>query len=212
MAPSAVGRLPAQVVRAERGPAQQVDRVARRRRQRQARRPAQAELVICEQAIDITEHPAREGKVFCAVVLDAFSRRVVGWSIDAAPSAALVTNALGMAIDRRRPTESTVIHSDQGTPFCSWAFTRRAQESGLLPSMGAVGSCFDNALMEAFWSRVQVELLDQRAWRTRLELANALFEYLEIFHNRQRRHSSLGMLTPIEFETRPESAGPISAA
>jgi putative transposase len=161
---------------------------------------------------DITEHPTREGKVYCAVVLDAFSRRVVGWSIDAAPSAALVTNALGMAIDGRRPTSSTLIHSDQGTQFCSWAFTRRAQESGLVPSMGAVGSCFDNARMEAFWSRVQVELLDRQAWRTRLELANALFEYLEIFHNRRRRHSALGMLTPIEFETRRESAGPISAA
>lgn len=161
---------------------------------------------------DITEHPTREGKVYCAVVLDAFSRRVVGWSIDAAPSAALVTNALGMAIDRRRPTASTVIHSDQGTPFCSWAFTRRAQESGLLPSMGAVGSCFDNALMEAFWSRVQVELLDRQAWHTRLSLANALFEYLEIFHNRKRRHSALGMLTPIEFEARRSDVGPISAA
>jgi transposase InsO family protein len=92
---------------------------------------------------DITEHPTREGKVYCAVVLDACSRRVVGWSIDAAPTAALVTSALGMAIDARRPTNSTVIHSDHGTQFGSWAFTRRAQEAGLLPSMGAVGSCFD---------------------------------------------------------------------
>ena len=148
----------------------------------------------------------------CAVVLDAFSRRVVGWSIDAAPTAALVTNALGMAVDRRRPTGPTVIHSDQGTPFCSWAFTRRAQDSGLVPSMGAVGSCFDNALMEAFCSRVQIELLDRQTWRTRLQLANALFEDLEIVHNRKRRHSALGLLTPIEFETRQSSAGPISAA
>jgi transposase InsO family protein len=146
------------------------------------------------------------------VVLDACSRKVVGWSIDAQPATSLVTNALGMAIQARRPVGPTVIHSDQGTPFCSWALTRRAQESGLLPSMGAVGSCFDNALMEAFWSRVQVELLDRRTWRTRLELANALFEYLEIFHNRQRRHSSLGLLTPIEFAARRGAAGPISAA
>ena len=150
---------------------------------------------------DITEHPTREGKVYCAVVLDACSRRVVGWSIDAVPTAALVTNALGMAIDARRPAGATVIHSDQGSQYGSWAFTRRAQDAGLLPSMGAVGTCFDNALMESFWSRVQVELLDRQAWHTRLELATALFEYLEIFHNRQRRHSSLGMLTPIEFET-----------
>jgi putative transposase len=154
---------------------------------------------------DITEHPTREGKVYCAVVLDVFSRRVVGWSIDASPTAALVTNALGMAIDGREP-EGTVIHSDQGTQFTSWAFTRRAVESGLLPSMGSVGSCFDNAVIESFWSRMQVELLDRQSWRTRVELANAIFEYLEIFHNRQRRHSRLGMLTPVEFETRHKAA------
>jgi len=154
---------------------------------------------------DITEHPTREGKVYCAVVLDAFSRRVVGWSIDASPTAALVTNALGMAIEQRGP-DGTVIHSDQGTQFTSWAFTRRAIDSGLLPSMGSVGSCYDNAMIESFWSRMQVELLDRRHWLTRVELANAIFEYLEIFHNRQRRHSALGMLTPIEFETRHQSA------
>lgn len=153
---------------------------------------------------DITEHPTREGKVYCAVVLDVWSRRVVGWSIDASPTAALVTNALGMAIEGRRP-EGTVIHSDQGTQFTSWAFTRRALDSGLLPSMGAVGSCFDNAMIESFWSRMQVELLNRQTWRTRVELANAIFEYLEIFHNRQRRHSRLGMLTPIEFETRHQT-------
>ena len=113
-----------------------------------------------------------------------------------------VTNALGMAIDQRRPRNGTVIHSDQGTQFTSWAFTRRALDSGLLPSMGSVGDCFDNAVMEAFWSRVQVELLDRKRWNTRVELANALFEYLEIFHNRQRRHTALGMLTPVEFEAR----------
>jgi transposase InsO family protein len=150
---------------------------------------------------DITEHPTREGKIYCAVVLDAFSRRVVGWSIDASATSALVTNALGMAIQSRAP-DGTIIHSDQGTQFTSWAFTRRALDSGLMPSMGSVGSCFDNAMIESFWSRMQVELLDRRTWRTRVELANAIFEYLEIFHNRQRRHSALGMLTPVEFETR----------
>jgi transposase InsO family protein len=149
---------------------------------------------------DITEHPTREGKVYCAVVLDSFSRRVVGWSIDAAPTAALVTNALGMAIDRRIPPTGAIVHSDQGVQFASWAFTQRARDSGLLPSMGSVGDCYDNAMIEAFWSRMQVELLDQQRWHTRIELANAIFDYLEVFHNRQRRHSSLGMLTPIEFE------------
>ncbi|GIU98111.1 MAG: transposase [Actinomycetota bacterium] len=150
---------------------------------------------------DITEHPTREGKVHCAVVLDAFSRRVVGWSIDASPTAALVTGALGMAIDPRKPS-GTLIHSDQGTQFTSWAFTHRAKASGLVPSMGSIGDCYDNAMIEAFWSRMQVELLDRQRWRTRVELANAIFEYLEIFHNRQRCHSALEMLTPLEFEAR----------
>jgi putative transposase len=86
--------------------------------------------------------------------------------------------------------------------FTSWVFSQRAKASGLLPSMGGVGACYDNAMIESFWSRMQVELLDRRRWRTRIELANAIFDYLEVFHNRQRRHSSLGMLSPIEFETR----------
>lgn len=151
---------------------------------------------------DITEHPTREGKVYCAVVLDVCSRRVVGWSIDASPTAALVTNALGMAIETRRPPAGTIIHSDHGVQFGSWAFTTRAKQSGLVPSMGSIGDCYDNAVIESFWSRMQVELLDRQRWRTRLELANAMFDYLEIFHNRRRRHSALGWLTPIEFENR----------
>jgi putative transposase len=151
---------------------------------------------------DITEHPTREGKVYCAVVLDVCSRRVVGWSIDSTPTAALVTNTLGMAIDTRRPAAGTIIHSDHGVQFGSWAFTTRAKQSGLVPSMGSIGDCYDNAVIESFWSRMQVELLDRQRWRTRLELANAMFDYLEIFHNRRRRHSALGWLTPIEFENR----------
>jgi putative transposase len=148
---------------------------------------------------DITEHRTRESKVYCSAVLDAFSRRVVGWSIDSAPTAALVTNALGMAIGNRKP-DGTLIHSDHGTQFTSWAFTRRALDSGLVPSMGSIGDCFDNAVIESFWARMQVELLDRQRWRTRLELANAIFEYLEIFHNRKRRHSALRMRSPVEFE------------
>ena len=150
---------------------------------------------------DVTEHPTREGKVYCAVVLDAYSRRVVGWSISHNPTAALTTNALAMAIEQRDAVRGkTVIHSDHGTQFTSWAFSERVRTAGLVPSMGTTGDCYDNAMMEAFWSRMQVELLDTRRWRTRIELANAIFEYIEVFHNRRRRHSSLGMLSPIEFE------------
>ncbi len=160
---------------------------------------------------DITEHRTFEGKVFCAVVLDAYSRRVVGWSIDSSQTANLVVNALGMAIENRK-AEGVVIHSDHGTQFTSWAFTQRAVDSGLVPSMGTIGDCYDNGMMESFWARMQVELLNRRRWRTRLDLANAIFEYLEIFHNRQRRHSSLGMLTPIEYERRHPSTPEIQAS
>jgi transposase InsO family protein len=97
---------------------------------------------------DITEHATREGKLYCSVVLDVYSRRVVGWSIDASPTAALVTNALGMAIDTRQPPSGTLIHSDQGVQVTSWAFTRRAKESGLVPSMGSVGDCYHNAMIK----------------------------------------------------------------
>ena len=150
---------------------------------------------------DITEHPTREGKVYCAVVLDTFSRRVVGWSIDSRPQASLAINALAMAIENRQP-QGSIIHSDHGTQLTSWAFTQRALDSGLAVSMGSIGDCLDNAVIESFWARMQVELLNRRRWKTRLELSNAIFEYLEIFHNRQRRHSSLGMLTPVEYEIR----------
>jgi putative transposase len=127
---------------------------------------------------------------------------VVGWSIDSNQETSLVTNALGMAIENREPANGTIVHSDQGTQFTSWAFTRRVVDAGLLPSMGSVGDCYDNSMMESFWSRVQIELFNRKRWKTRVELATALFEHLEIFHNRQRRHSSLGMMTPVEFELR----------
>jgi putative transposase len=110
---------------------------------------------------DITEHPTREGKVHCAVVLDAFSRRVVGWSIDSLQTSSLVVNALGMAIENRQ-TERAVIHGDHATSYTSWAFTRRAIDSGLVPSMGSIGDCYDNGQMESFWARMKVELLNRK--------------------------------------------------
>jgi putative transposase len=105
-----------------------------------------------------------------------------------------------MAISNRTPPNGTVIHTDHGSQFTSWAFSERVRQAGLVPSMGTVGDAFDNALIESFWARLQTELLNRRRWKTRIELSTALFDYLEIFHNRNRRHSALGMLTPIEFE------------
>jgi transposase InsO family protein len=164
--------------------------------QRKFKRDAPNQLWVT----DITEHPTREGKVYCCVVLDAHSRRVVGWSIDTHQASSLVTNALSMALTNRRPTTGTVIHSDHGTQFTCWSFTERVRQAGLVPSMGTVGDGYDNAVIESFWGRLQTELLNRQKWRTRIELSTALFEYLEIFHNRTRRHSSLGMLTPVDYE------------
>lgn len=153
---------------------------------------------------DITEHPTREGKVYLAVVIDAWSRRVVGWSIADHLRSELVVDALDMAIWRRRPDPDTKLihHSDHGTQYTSWAFGQRLRKAGLLGSMGSVGDALDNAVAESFFGTLQLELLDRRRWDTRKQLAQAIFEYIEAFYNRQRRHSTLGYLSPIEYEQR----------
>jgi putative transposase len=148
---------------------------------------------------DITEHPTNEGKVYCCVVLDTFSRLVVGWAIDSRQATVLVLNALGMATQRREHRGGLIVHSDRGTQFTSWAFSDRLRSAGIAPSMGAVGTAADNAMMESFWGRMQVELLNRRRWKTRIELATGIHDYLQ-FHNTRRRHSALGMRTPAEIE------------
>lgn len=155
---------------------------------------------------DITEHPTAEGKLYCAVVLDAYSRLVIGWSIAEHMRTELVTDALGMAILRRQPAgDSTITHSDHGSQYTSWAFGQRLRNTGLLGSMGSIGDCYDNAMMESFWGTMQLELLDSKAWETRDELANAIFEWIECWYNPKRRHSSIGMHSPVTFEARQQS-------
>jgi transposase InsO family protein len=149
---------------------------------------------------DITEHPTREGKLYCCVVLDAFSRMVVDWAVDSSQTTRLVLDALGMATRRRIPAGELVIHSDRGVQFTSWSFSHNVRAAGLAPSMGAVGSLYDNAMVESFWARMQVELFNRRTWKTRIELASAIHDHIELFHNTRRRHSSLAMHTPTEFE------------
>jgi putative transposase len=105
-----------------------------------------------------------------------------------------------MAIRNRRPGPGGIVHADHGTQFTSWAFGEKIRSAGLLPSFGTVGDGLDNVMMESFWSSMQIELLNRKRWRTRVELANAIFEYIEIFHNRQRRHSAFGYPAPIEYE------------
>lgn len=155
---------------------------------------------------DITEHRTAEGTVYCAAVMDSYSRLIVGWSIAEHMRTELVTDALGMAILRRQPTKQpgdaqTILHSDHGSQYTSWAFGQRLRAAGMLTSMGTVGDCYDNAMMESFWGTMQLELLDTKAWQTRDELANAIFEWIECWYNPHRRHSSIEMHSPVTFET-----------
>ena len=149
---------------------------------------------------DITQHRTGEGWVYLAVVIDAWSRRVVGWSIADHLRAELVVDALDMARLRRDP-QATVVHSDHGTQYCSWVFGQRLRQAGLMGSMGTVGDALDNAVAESFFASRQCELLDRHRWDTRAELARAMFHYVEVFYNPQRRHSTLGYLSPVDYET-----------
>jgi putative transposase len=151
---------------------------------------------------DITEHPTGTGKVYLAAVLDAFSRRIVGWSMADHLRTELVTDALQMALWRRQPPSGqTVLHSDHGTQFTSWAFGRRLRAAGLLGSVGSVGDCYDNSMMESFFGTLQLELLDQQTWATGDQLATAIFEWIEAWYNPTRRHTSINDRSPAKFET-----------
>lgn len=157
---------------------------------------------------DVTEHPTSEGKVYCCAVLDVFSRQIVGWSIADHMRSELVVDALQMATWRRHPQTGTVVHSDRGSVYTSWVFGHRLRQAGLLGSMGRVASSVDNSMIESFWSTMQRELLDTQRWATKAELASAIFEWIEAWYNPRRRHSSLGMLSPVEFEAHHTQAAP----
>ena len=151
---------------------------------------------------DFTYLRCWEGLVFFSFVIDAFSRRIVGWQFASHMRTDLVLDALRAWRSISASPALMSAWSITATPeVTSWAFSERVKAAGPALSMGRVGDAFDNAMMEASWGRMQTELLNRGRWRTRLELANAIFEYLEIFHNRKRRHSALGMLTPTEYET-----------
>ena len=152
--------------------------------------------------MDVTEHPTAEGKVYLAVVVDAWARRVVGWSIADHLRAELVADAIQMATWRRQPPGGQVIaHSDHGAQYGSWLFGQRLRQAGLLGSMGSIGDCFDNSVAEAFFSILQRELLDQHDWTSRDKLAAAIFEWIECWYNPSRRHSYNDGLSPLDYET-----------
>lgn len=149
---------------------------------------------------DVTQHRTSEGWVYLAVVIDAWSRRVVGWSIADHMRAELVADAIDMATWRRRPPAGAIAHSDHGSNYCSWVFGQRLRRAGLLGSMGTVGDALDNAVAESFFASLQCELLDRHTRPTRAGLARAMFHWIEAFYNPTRRHSTLGYLSPVDFE------------
>ena len=149
---------------------------------------------------DITQQRCWDGWLYVAVVIDAFSRRVVGWSMADHLRTDLVLDALNMAVAHRRPNVEVVHHSDHGCQYTSLAFGRRLREVGLARSMGSIGDCFDNAVAESFFATLECELLDRRSWPTKRELSSAVFDFIEGFYNPRRRHSTLGYLSPANYE------------
>jgi putative transposase len=150
---------------------------------------------------DITYVPTWTGFLYLAVVLDAWSRRIVGWAMANHLRTELVLDALNMALGQRRPTR-VIHHSDQGTQYTSIAFGLRCQEAGVRPSMGSVGDAYDNAMCESFFATLECELLDRRRFTNQVEARMTIFEFIEGWYNSHRRHSSLDYLSPMEFERR----------
>lgn len=151
---------------------------------------------------DITYVHTWSGFLYVAVVLDVFSRRVVGWSMSDSLRTELVLDALDMAVWNRNPVNGVVHHSDQGCQYTSFAFGRRCREAGVVPSMGSVGDCYDNAMAESFFATLECELLNRHTFRNRTQARLAVFDYIEGFYNTHRRHSALGQLSPREYERR----------
>jgi putative transposase len=158
---------------------------------------------------DITYIPTWAGFLYLAVVLDAWSRRVVGWAMATHLKTELVLDAMNMALTQRQPTTQVVHHSDHGCQYTSVAFGKRCREAGVKPSMGTVGDAFDNAMCESFFASLECELLDRRSFQAQSEARMAVFQWIEGWYNPRRRHSSLGYKSPVAFER--EAAAKVAA-
>ena len=161
---------------------------------------------------DFTQLTTWQGTVYVAVVADAYSRLCLGWSVRADKTAELVLEALDMAIWRRGQMRAAgaIHHSDQGSQYTSFAFTRRLAAEGLVGSMGTVGDALDNAMCESLIGTMKIEKLNRQPWRSVEDVRAALFEWIETWYNRRRRHSSLGYLSPLEFESQHYDGHPIT--
>ena len=155
--------------------------------------------------------PTWAGFVFLAVVLDVYSRRIVGWAMADHLRTERVLEALNMTISQRRP-EEMIHHSDQGSQYTSLAFGKRCREMGVRPSTGSAGDCYDNAMAESFFATLESELIARRSFHTRAEANRALFDFIEGWYNPHRRHSSLGDLSPNDFECAARRQPPAASA
>lgn len=151
---------------------------------------------------DISYIPTEQGWLYLAVVLDGCSRRVVGWAMAEHLRAELAIDALQMALQRRQPARGLICHSDRGSQYTAGVYTRALEAAGARQSMGRVATCFDNAACESFFATLKTELVHTRAWPTRQAARTAIYEYVEVFYNRRRRHSALDYLSPAEYERR----------
>ncbi len=154
---------------------------------------------------DTTFIPSRQGWLYLAVIIDLYSRQVLGWAMGDRNNAKLVQDALTMAVWRRGKVKSVIVHSDQGSTYASSDYQKLLKENDLLCSMSRKGECLDNAVAESFFGTLKTELVDHEDYRTKDEAKRSLFEYIEVFYNRRRRHSYLGYVSPVEFEARRAS-------
>jgi transposase InsO family protein len=157
-------------------------------------------------AADITYVPTREGWLYLAIVLDLASRLVVGWSMGETLESSLAVDALNMALQRRRPAAGLLHHSDRGVQYASNDYRALLEGKKAVASMSRKGNCWDNAVAESFFATVEIELIQDEDWHTRNEARGAIFEFIEVWYNRQRRHSSLKYQTPAEFDKRLREA------
>jgi putative transposase len=151
---------------------------------------------------DITYFATREGWLYLAIVLDLFSRRIVGWSMSQWIDADLVLAALQMAVDRRRPKPGLIVHTDRGSQYACNEYRTFIDAHGIVPSMSRKRDCWDNAVAESFFASLKADLKTERLWASRAEARTAIFEYIETWYNPERLHSTLGYVSPIEFEAR----------
>ena len=151
---------------------------------------------------DTTFIPTREGWLFLAIILDLYSRQIIGWAMSASNNTELVQNALTMALWRRGHVKGVIVHSDQGSTYASIRYQQLLQDNQLLCSMSRKGKCLDNAVAESFFGSLKNEWVNYEDYKTREQARQSIFEYIEVFYNRQRRHASLDYMTPVEYEAR----------